>query len=356
MIKKLLPLLIPVCIIASSLSGLYINRYKASSDDFYTIVNNMIENKMNAVVIDIKYDRGETAFMPEGYNIPGAYQPINNLNKKIQYLKDNNIRPIARIVCFKDPTLGVYENGKYAVKYTDKTVFRDLGNAVWVSPYSEYVQDYIIAIAKEAVKAGFEEIQFDYIRFPCDFPEGVPVQALYYPEADRRTGFQVINGFIKKAYTELKPLNVDISADLYGYTVFYDSLNAVRQHIERIAQYTDVIYPMVYPSHFSDAFLQNDSKEQRTYDIIFRSGIKGEKRTKKHGTDIVLFIQDFDWKKSTMGNDFINNQIKAAIDSGVRGYILWNPSSNYNYFKLEQRTISNNDNEEKCDSLFPIIR
>lgn len=355
MIRKIIPFLIPVVMFATEISGIYINRYKASSDEFYTIVENMVQNNMNAAVIDIKYDRGETAFMPEGYSIPNAYQPIPDIRKKVEYLKQKGIRPIARIVCFKDPTLGIYDNSKYAVRYTDKTVFKDLGNAVWVSPYSDFVQNYIIDIAKEAVKAGFEEIQFDYIRFPCDFPEGVPIQPLYYPGADKRSGFTVINDFIKKAYMELKPMNVDIGADLYGYTVFYDSLTAVRQHIERIAEYADIIYPMVYPSHFSDAFLNDRTKEQRTYDIIFRSGVKGEKRTKKHGTDLVLFIQDFDWKKSTMGDDFINNQIKAAMDSGVRGYILWNPSSNYNFFKLENRTVLGNT-EETCDSLFPLIQ
>lgn len=331
--------LIPLFIFSDKIQGIYVSRYVASSNRFYNLLEKLKENNFNAVVIDIKYDYGDIAVnLNSTYNIINSYQKINKLKEKIDTLKKLGIKPIARIVCFKDNILGKYENYKYAIKYSDGSIYYDLSNAIWVSPYSTFVQNYIIDIAKECAKIGFSEIQFDYIRFPTDGIKGT----LNFPEKSNLNGFETIINFLKKVYTELKPFGVDISCDVYGYTVWFDSLYLVNQYLDGMAQYSDAIYPMVYPSHFSDSLYRKFGKEERTYQIIYQSGIKSKKRIEKFNSKTILYLQDFTWKSSLMGNDYVNNQIKAAIDSDVDGFILWNPSSKYSYFELPEKISFSN--------------
>ncbi len=351
-------LLIPIVSYSSYISGIYINKYIASSDKFYTLVDKAIENNMNAVVIDIKYDRGETAVKVDSiYSGIGAYSPIPELERKIAYLKKHNIKAIARIVCFKDNYLGKFNNYKYAMKYPDNDVFRDLSYSIWVSPYSSFVRNYLIDIAVRTAEIGFDEIQFDYIRFPSDFPDSNKPKWVTCPEYDGTSKFSIIEDFLKQAYQKVKPLGVQISADVFGYTVWLDSIGIIGQNIEPMAQYADIIYPMVYPSHFGKNFLNNGTKESRTYNIIYGSGINGNEKLDNLNTDIILFLQDFDWRASTMGNDYINNQIQAANDSRVKGFILWNPSSKYNYFDLDKKVMGNKeDSIIYPDKFHPIVR
>jgi len=312
------------------IKGIYINRYKASGASFYTLADKVHKYHMNSVVIDIKYDRGEIAVENNKAIQIGSFEKIDDLKEKLEYLKKNNIRAIARIVCFKDNFMGKSENYKYAVKYTDGTLFYDAAGFLWISPYSKEVQAYIVDIAKSAAEMGFDEIQFDYIRFPTDGIKGT----LYFPEHNGKNGFDIITSFLKYAYEELKPLSVDISADLYGYTVWFDSLQYVMQQLENMAQYTDAVYPMVYPSHFSDSLMNRMTYEDRTYQIIFKSGKYSHSRVSRYGTKTILYLQDFKWKSSKMGANYVENQIKAAYDSGAEGFILWNPSSEYTFFSV----------------------
>lgn len=317
--------------------GLYINRFKASSSLFYQIADSMIKYNFNAAVIDVKYDRGENAFDLSG-KFPGvnSYRPITGLDEKLSYLKEHGIKPIARIVCFKDNMLAQTDSFRYAARYPDSSLFSDISGSFWVSPYSRYVRDYIIETSVMCAEAGFEEVQFDYVRFPSDFPENALYKWLKYP--DKYTDqMSAIEDFLREAYYRLKPMGIDISADVFGYTVWLDSIEIIGQNLERIAKYTDIIYPMVYPSHFSDNFLVRDSWEERTFDLIYYSGVNGALRTGRYNAQTVLFIQDFDWKKSVIGEDYINNQIEAALESPALGFILWSPSSDYNFFKQDDK-------------------
>lgn len=326
-------------------SGIYINRYKASSSKFYSLVGSMRRFNLNAAVIDFKYDRGEVAAVLGGeFSDIASYEKINGIEEKVDTLLKYGIKPIARIVCFKDNILAKTDGFKYALRYAGGEIFRDASGAYWVSPYSPFVRRYLIAVAKEAVKMGFKEIQFDYIRYPTDGIRGT----LIFPEHNGMNGFDIVIDFLKEAYQELKPYGVDISCDVYGYTVWFDSLYYVMQQLEGMAQYTDAVYPMVYPSHFSDSLYGGRPKEKRTYDIIYESGSKSSKRIDKFNTKTILYLQDFSWKSSRMGHDYVNNQIKAAAESGADGFILWDPSSDYSYFNLDRKE-NFPDNEDNCD-------
>ncbi|MGE3063724.1 MAG: putative glycoside hydrolase [bacterium] len=319
---------------AEKTSGIYINRYTASGSRFYSLVQKMRENDFNAAVIDIKYDRGEVGvLLPDEFSSVASYDRMHDIEKKVDTLLKYGIKPIARVVCFKDNKLAKTENYRYAVKYAGGDIFHDASGALWVSPYSPFVRKYLIAVAKEAAKIGFKEIQFDYIRYPTDGVKG----ALSFPEHNGMNGFDIVISFLREAYSELKPYNVEISCDIYGYTVWFDSLYYVMQQLEGMAQVTDAIYPMVYPSHFSDSLYSSQSKEKRTYDIIFNSGEKSIKRIRKYGTKTILYLQDFKWKSSRMGDDYVNNQIKATVDSDADGFILWDPASEYSYFDLDRK-------------------
>ena len=332
---------LPAC--SEGISGIYINRYAASSSRFYTLVSKMKDSKFNAAVIDVKYDRGEVGLpLPDEFGFLSSYEKINDIKEKIDTLKKYNIKPIARIVCFKDNILAKTDNYRYALKYSDGELFRDASGAMWVSPYSDFVRKYLISVSKKAAECGFEEIQFDYIRYPTDGINGI----LSFPEHNGMNGFDIVIDFLQEAYSELKPYGVDISCDVYGYTVWFDSLHYVMQQLEGMAQVADIVYPMVYPSHFSDSLYSSKTKEKRTYDIIFDSGEKSVKRIARYQTKTVLYLQDFKWKSSKMGFDYVNNQIKGAIDSGADGFILWDPSSDYSYFNLDRKENFKDNNDE----------
>ena len=327
---------------AEKISGIYINRYKASSSKFYDLVKKMRENNMNGAVIDIKYDRGEVGVvLPDEFSSITSYDRIHDIKLKVDTLLKYGIKPIARIVCFKDNKLAKINDYKYAVRYSTGEIFYDASGALWVSPFSRFVRDYLIAVAVESAKMGFKEIQFDYIRYPTDGIKGT----LVFPEHNGMNGFSIVIDFLKEAYEELKPYNVDISCDIYGYTVWFDSLYYVNQQLEGMSQYVDAVYPMVYPSHFSDSLYSSRSKEKRTYDIIFQSSVKSINRIRKYNTKTVLYLQDFKWKSSKMGFDYVNNQIKAAVESDADGFILWDPSSEYSYFNLDTK-VNFKDNKD----------
>ncbi len=337
------PLLFFLNLFSEKVKGIYISQYVFSSKRFYALLPALIENNFNTVVIDMKYDNGEVRVkMDSLFFKVGSYVKLNSLKERIDTLKKLGIKPVARIVCFKDNILGKYDNHKYAVKYADGSIFYDISNAIWVSPYSEFVQDYIIDVAKNCAINGFSEIQFDYIRFPTDGIKGT----LLFPDKNEFSGFEIIIEFLKKAYTSLKKYGVDVSCDVYGYTVWFDSLKLANQYLDGMALYVDAIYPMVYPSHFSDSLFKKMDKEQRIYQIIYQSGLKSKKRIDKFKTKTILYLQDFTWKSSLMGKDYVNNQIKAAFDSDVDGFILWHPSSLYSYFSLDKKINFSNIYDE----------
>jgi hypothetical protein len=233
-------------------------------------------NNMNALVIDIKGDRG---FIPFKVDLPlaeeaGAQKTIilKDYPAFIKSLKEKNIYLIARIVVFKDDPLAEAKP-QWAVKTKGGGVFRDREKLRWTDAFHKEVWDYNIAIAKIGAELGFDEIQFDYVRFPDN--RGV---ALAKPSTvESRT--KAITGFLEAAYKALIPYNVFVSADVFGYVPWNVNDTDIGQQVKPIAEAVDIVSLMVYPSGYHLGIPKYRNPVQHPYEIVYLTHKKALERT-----------------------------------------------------------------------------
>ncbi len=207
--------------------------------------------ELNAVVIDVKGDRG---LIPYRTEVPAALEAgaqgpviIKDFDAQLAALKAQGIYTIARIVVFKDNVLANHRKDLAIIDTRTGRPWIDNEKLAWVDPFREEVWNYVIAIAKEAAAKGFDEIQFDYVRFPTD---GRLSAARYSRPNNSTTRLPTIAAFLAKARRELGPTGVFIAADLFGYTAFNTNDTDIGQRIEELAPHLDYICPMVYPSGY----------------------------------------------------------------------------------------------------------
>jgi len=321
------------------IKGIYFTSFSAGNLSRINYLFNLVkENKINSVVIDIKDYSGYVAYNSSVFEV-NQYKTkqvrIRNLAGLISMLHRQGVYVIARITCFQDPVLAKVRPD-LAIKYKDGKVFKDNKGLSWVDPFSREVWNYLTAIAKEAAGLGFDEINFDYIRFPSDGE----ISNLIYPFYDQKVPKHKI---IKEFYSYLKKnlKDVKISVDLFGQTmVNYDDLG-IGQILEDAFPYFDYICPMLYPSHFRTGFLNFKNPAEYPYEIVKYSMGRGLQRLKNyelkignnHNSKIRPWVQDFD-----LGADYdlsmVEKQIKAVSDAcskknSCNGYLLWNPSNIY---------------------------
>ena len=207
--------------------------------------------ELNAVVIDVKGDRG---LIPYRTEVPAAVEAgtlgpviIKDFDGMIASLKAQGVYTIARIVTFKDNVLANHRKDLAIIDTRTGQPWLDNEKLAWVDPFREEVWDYAIAIAQEAAAKGFDEIQFDYVRFPTD---GKLSAARYSQPNNSSTRLPTIAAFLAKVRRELGPTGVFLAADLFGYTAFNPNDTDIGQRIEELAPYLDYICPMVYPSGY----------------------------------------------------------------------------------------------------------
>ena len=310
--------------------GIYINKYIAGNR---TYMNNLLRkfgSLINTVVIDIKDSHGTLSYKSKLKIVrkTGAQgTSITDLKHYVRGLKNKGYYVIGRIAVFRDPVLAEFRNNKFAVKIKGtKEIFKDENGFVWVDPFSEDVWRYNIKIAEEAAQAGLDEIQFDYTRFPS---AGKDSKIPYFPFKKSKRKEKAILDFLKMARKELHKSDVKISIVLFGYTLWRNYLPREGQQLSEIGERVDFIYPILYPSHFADNFLVNKNKEKRTYSIIYESVKRGKMLLRHTDCKVIPYIQGFDWKRSRLGKDFIEVQMKASEDAGAEGWIVWNAKGEY---------------------------
>lgn len=281
---------------------------------------------MNALVIDIKDDLG-SVFLPVSNKTAHeirAVKKIAELPGLLVKLKKKGVYAIARIVVFKDWYLYRAYNYKYAIlNYRTGAAWQGNPGEYWIDPHAEFAHTYNIAIAKEAELAGFDEIQFDYIRFPLDGP--VHLCAFRHRKDPGVYKSEVIGDFLAAAKHELR---VPVSADIYGLNAWYRFGNRIGQNIEEIAEIVDVVCPMVYPSHFGGRFYGRFSHRERPYRIIRESGRRAVLFAESRAL-IRPYLQAFSLLSPTWGPEYIRDQVRAAADSGCSGFSLWNANADY---------------------------
>ncbi len=282
--------------------------------------------KSNAVVIDLKDDWGDIYYDIDNSTAKniGALKEHIDYPKIIKSFKDNNIYTIARIVTFKDKNLYMTEGNKYAVwdKQYNKP-WKAQNKEYWTDPYSDFVRNYNIEIAKEAVKMGFDEVQFDYIRFPADGPlERADYRFNKYSDTYKS---EIMEDFLQQAKKEL---SVPISTDIYGVTASYHFGNSIGQDIFVFARHSDAVSPMIYPSHYGPSFMNAWSAEDKPYKIVEHGCIRSIYLS-GNAAYMRPYLQAFNMLSPTWGTGYILKQIEAAEKSSCSGYIFWNAAVNY---------------------------
>ncbi|PKL38988.1 MAG: hypothetical protein CVV44_08960 [Spirochaetae bacterium HGW-Spirochaetae-1] len=286
----------------------------------------MHASNINAIVIDMKDDFGNIHY-PTALTTPkdiGAARRPLPVGSIIADLKKAGIYTIARIVVFKDEKLFRGYGSKYAI-YNKNTgrPWRGSPGEYWVDPHASFVQDYNIAIALELEHLGFDEIQFDYIRFPSDGPTWL-CQFRHKKDADMYKS-EILTEFLQRAK---KKLSIPVSVDIYGFNSWYSFGNWIGQDMEEFSLIVDAICPMVYPSHFGSRFYSRVAREERTYSIIYDGGRRAQKII---SSPVVIrpYLQAFNMMSPTWGPGYIMSQVKGAYDSGCSGYTFWNARGDY---------------------------
>lgn len=319
--------------------GIYITGPMAGHEKMAEREQLAADTELNAMVIDIKNDEGIVTYrmeepMVEKLGAATAY--IRDLPELIRRLKEEqNLYLIARIVAFKDPLLAA-ERPELCIKKKDGSIFLDKNNLAWVNPYEKEVWDYLVTLGKEAAGVGFDEIQFDYIRFPTEIPD----EAVDYgEEAVEKSKTDVITEFTAYAYEQLSPLGVQVSADVFGTVIDNENDAAlVGQDYGAMAMHLDYICPMIYPSHYRDGVYGIEHPDLQPYETIMAAlqaseeilnGIpKGE-----HRAVVRPWLQDFTatWiaHHQSYGGEQVRQQIQAVYDSGYKEWLLWNAKCSY---------------------------
>jgi hypothetical protein len=290
----------------------------------------LIDNsEINAIVVDVKNEYGSTVFWTKfkEANKYGAHLKRTNrdIEKFMKKLKDRNIYTIARIVTFKDE-LQASNNYEYAIKNNDqnKTLWRNHDGMAWVDPYDKRSHIYTISIAEEAAKVGFDEINFDYVRFPAK--DGLCLSK----KQNQKNRIKAIGKFLDTAQNRLRKYGVFISVDIYGNVCWSKDDNGIGQTIDSLAKHADYIAPMLYPSGFASGSFGKEHPAKHPYIVIYRSIVHiSDKIDPLRVRPWLQYFKDYTSSNVDYEEDEIKKQIKAADDANTSGWMLWSPSSRY---------------------------
>ena len=301
-------------------------------------------SSINAFVIDLKESNGvlfnsTNALAKEIGAVKNGY----NLANVIQKCHDNNILVIGRIVCFKDPILAAAKPD-YSIRDAsgNQLLFKNEGKNAFANPYDTRTWDYNIDLALEAVNAGVDEIQFDYVRFPTG--KTTSGEKPYFgADGATPTKVEVINRFLQTARIRIQEeYGIPVMADVFAITLSSqsDGQNLGQDWATVGLTGIDSLCPMIYPSHYALNTILNgknfDKPDYYPYDVLYNALVMGTKDAKQTGYSTVRpYLQAFtasyigEGNYITYGYDQINAQIKAVYDAGFKEWILWNPGAKY---------------------------
>ena len=284
---------------------------------------------LNTLVFDVKGDRG---LIPYASKVPLAVEigatkvrTIGNLPGLLAQLKAREIYTIGRIVVFKD-TLLAQARPQWAIKNANGSLWHDREGLAWIDPFQTAAQDYVISVAEEAAAAGFDEIQFDYVRFPD--ATGV-VLAKTSTQPDR---VAAITGFLRNARQHLQPYNVFTSADIFGYVAWNTNDTFIGQKLEELSGAVDYLSPMLYPSGFQFGIPGHRNPVLSPYNIVYDTLKEAMRRTAGSPVRYRPWLQgfpDYAFDRRKFGTAEISAQIKGADRAGAIGWMLWNPRNVY---------------------------
>jgi hypothetical protein len=288
---------------------------------------------LNTLELDVKDENGSIGFttpgLPDLARETGAATTAYDASSAARAAKKADVYLVGRVVTFADPTLAA-ARPDMALQWPDESVWRDPAGLAWLNPYDRRVWRYVVGVGAAAARAGFDEIQFDYVRFPSDGEIG----SIVYPRQRKEPLDRTIERFLTYASNQLHPLGVRVSADLFGLAATRDV--GVGQSPKRLGRHLDAIYPMVYPSHFVPGeyhLVEPEAFPGRTVAEAlrdYRRQLRGERAR------IVPWLQDFSLRRP-YGLAEVADQVAAARRAHVKGFMLWNPLGVYTQEALASR-------------------
>lgn len=310
--------------------GIYLSAYGISSLKLRNNALDLIKDtQINTLVIDLKTDSALVSYrtsVPLAGEI-GAQKLVlmKDMPDMVARLRAQGIYTIGRIVTFKD-TLLAQAHPEFAVRNAAGGIWKDREGLAWVDPFKTEVWDYNVALAEEAAKMGFDEIQFDYVRFP-------DTRGLVFSKPNNEANrVAAINGLLAQARQRLAPYNVFLSADIFGYVAWNTNDTEIGQRITDIFDHVDYASPMLYPSGFQFGIPGYRNPVANSHEIVYRTLERARERA---GVPAVRFrpwlqaFKDYAFDRRYFGHEELQQQISAANRFGSSGYLLWNPRNVY---------------------------
>ncbi len=325
-----------------AVKGVYVSGAVAGDAKMAEIIELLDTTELNAVVIDVKNDDGQLTYIAQegmAKDIGACVRFVSDMPALLKTLKEHNIYTIARVVAFKDPLLAK-ARPDLALKSRDGSTVRE-GGLPWVDPFNQEVRDYLTEIALGAAELGFDEVQFDYVRFSTG--KGGD-DLLVTSASEGKSRADGICEFLEQVSAALGEKGVALSADVFG-TVIMNKTDAdhLGQDYARMGQAVDVICPMVYPSHYASGVFGLEVPDAQPYgtilNIMDRSKSALGKVPQEERPVVRPWLQAFTatWVPGHIeyGGDQIRDQIQAVYDMGYTEWILWNAQNNYSADGLE---------------------
>ena len=279
---------------------------------------------INTIQLDVKDENGEVAFHrlapPLAKRVGSAmryYDPV----KAAKQVHGEGLFLIGRVVCFEDPILA---KGRpdLAIRTSGGAVWQNDAGLGWTNPYEKRVWDYNLRIAQAAARAGFDEIQFDYVRFPSDGD----IESAVFPGKRNEAMGLTIARFVHYATKRLRPMGVRVSVDVFGLSATRDL--GIGQSPRRLSKIVDAIYPMVYPSHYGPGEYGLASPVSVPGRTVGRSLRDFRRQMRRGKAELVPWLEDFSFSGTTTLTH-VQEQIRAARRWKSGGFLLWNPSGVY---------------------------
>lgn len=316
-------------ILGVSIHGLFLTGWVAGDKKrLQSLITTVKAAGINAFVINVKDDDGNITYLMQNplVRAMGAEQAqIPDIRALLRTLHQNGIYAIARIVTFKDPVVAP-KNPTLAVQRTSGGLYKDASGATWLDPYNQKNWDYILAVAQGAARDGFDEIQFDYVRFPGDGN----LLGLTYPANNGHPFASVITTFLTRAESTVKPFGIPVGADIFGLTTVASNDMGIGQEMLKVGGAVNVISPMVYPALYATGTFGESDPGGDPYNTVFQSLSTAKTRleTAKETVSMVPWLQDFSLKDH-YGPQQVQQEILALQAAGYDQFFLWNPACNY---------------------------
>jgi len=340
--------------------GIYMTSCIASTPSLRAQLVKLIkETEINSVVIDIKSFDGYISFHPSNPELVHAVGGcvVKDMKEFIEALHKDNVYVIGRVAAFQD-VLAVKLHPELAVKLASatSTIWRDYKGIPWIDASARTHWNYLVTVAEEAYSIGFDEINFDYIRFPADGN----MKDVSYPLSGTQKKSDVMRSFYAFLHERLSPQGIVISGDVFGMTTTNtDDLN-IGQVLENALPYFDYIAPMVYPSHYPVGFMNFSDPNQHVYEIVKYSMKSAVERAAATTTKVVLpggrigtstpalyakpafniqklrpWLQDNNYPVPYTA-EMVRAQIQATYDTGLNSWMLWSAGNRYTRAALHE--------------------